>query len=250
MKAMILAAGLGTRLKPLTNDTPKALVKINNTPLLEIIITKLKYYGFDDVIINVHHFPDKIIRFLESKNNFGINMTISDERGRLLDTGGGIKKASWFFNDNKPFLVHNVDIVSKIDLKILYDYNFKTNASITLAVNKRESDRYLLFDKDDYLCAWENVITKERKIVAKKNEESRLQKENRFGYCGVKVMNPIVFKYFPDENIFSIIDFYLNVASREKVNCFFIKDIFWQDVGTIDQIKETEKFLNHDDLKT
>ena len=245
MKAMILAAGFGTRLKPLTNDIPKALVEINKTPLLELIIHKLKHYGFENIIINVHHFADKIIDFLKSNDNFGINIAISDERNLLLDTGGGIKKASWFFDNDQPFLIHNVDIISEINLKELYEYNLETQASITLAVNKRESDRYLLFDEESYLCAWENVITKEKKIVNRENEDSRQQKTERFGYCGIKVMHSKVFKYFPDENIFSIIDFYLKVASKEKVNCFFKENLFWQDVGTLGQLKETERHLRN-----
>ncbi len=242
MKAMILAAGLGTRLRPLTNDIPKALVKINNVPLLEIIVNKLKESGFDDITINVHHFADKVIDFVNSKDNFGINISISDERNLLLDTGGGIKKASVFFNNNQPFLVHNADIISNINLKKLYEYNLSTNAAITLAVNKRESDRYLLFDDKNNLTAWENKITGERKEVKMQTGNRRPHNENRFGYCGIQVMHPRVFKYFPDDSIFSIIDFYLYIASKETVNCFFINDSYWQDVGTIDELKTAENY--------
>ncbi|MGD8781567.1 MAG: nucleotidyltransferase family protein [Ignavibacteria bacterium] len=243
MKAMILAAGLGTRLKPITDNIPKALVKLNNKPLLDIIIEKLKASGFNDIIINVHHFADKIIDYIELNENFGIDITISDERDCLLDTGGGIKKASWFFDDGKPFLVHNVDIISKIDLNELYKYNIETNAAITLAVNKRESDRYLLFDKSNELTAWENKITGERKDVKKRNTENGEPKSERFyGYCGIKIMHPKVFKYFPKEKIFSIIDFYLKTASLELVNCFK-NNSEWIDVGTKEKLISASKII-------
>ncbi|HPC26641.1 MAG TPA: sugar phosphate nucleotidyltransferase, partial [Paludibacteraceae bacterium] len=134
MKALILAAGQGTRLKPLTNSIPKALITINGRTLLEYQILKLKNYGFDEIIINVHHFPDQIIDFLKSKNNFGLNIKISDERDFLLDTGGGIRQTEWFFNDGKPFLVHNVDIFSNIDLGQLYQQHLSLNGLATLVV--------------------------------------------------------------------------------------------------------------------
>ena len=122
MKAMILAAGLGTRLRPLTETTPKALIEVNDRPILEIIILRLKKYGFQDIIINVHHHYKQVLDFLKSHDNFGINIQISDERAQILETGGGIKKASWFLNGSEPFLVHNVDVISDIDLKELYCY--------------------------------------------------------------------------------------------------------------------------------
>ena len=131
MKAMIFAAGLGTRLKPVTDTIPKALVPVNGKPLLEHIILKIKNAGFDEIIVNVHHFPDQIIEFIELNNQFGIRIEISDERDRLLETGGGIKKAEWFFDDNQPFLVHNVDILSNLDLKKLYTNHLKSNSMAT-----------------------------------------------------------------------------------------------------------------------
>ena len=134
MKAMILAAGLGTRLKPITDSKPKALVEIKGNTLLQIVLTKMKNSGFDEVIINVHHFADKIIEYLNSKNNFGMHIHISDERGLLLDTGGGLKKASGFFNDGKSFLVYNVDVLSNIDLHLLYRTHLLSNSLVTLAV--------------------------------------------------------------------------------------------------------------------
>ncbi len=145
---MIFAAGLGTRLKPITDSIPKALVPINGKPLLQFVIEKLKMSGFDEIIVNVHHFPDQIIDFLNTNYNFGIHIEVSDERDLLLDTGGGIRKAQWFFDDGKPFLVHNVDILSNVDLKALYHQHLRTNCLATLVVSQRNTFRYLLFNDD------------------------------------------------------------------------------------------------------
>ncbi|MDR2853752.1 MAG: NTP transferase domain-containing protein, partial [Prevotellaceae bacterium] len=156
-KALIFAAGLGTRLQPFTNTMPKALVPIGGKPLLEHIILKLKHSGFDEIIINIHHFGEQIIDFLQNKNHFGIRIEISDERDILLNTGGGIRKTQWFFNDNAPFLVHNVDILSNIDLRNLYDNHLKNSALATLAVSERATQRYFLFDTQNTLHGWTNV---------------------------------------------------------------------------------------------
>ena len=143
---MIFAAGLGTRLKPLTDHTPKALVKVNGRPMLEHIILKLKASGFTEIVVNIHHFGEQIIDFLQANGNFGLNIHISDERDQLLDTGGGIKKASAFFQGNEPFLVHNVDILSNTDLRNLYLHHLKEGSDATLLVSQRATSRYLLFD--------------------------------------------------------------------------------------------------------
>ena len=149
MKSMIFAAGLGTRLKPLTDVMPKALVPIAGKPLLEHIIIKLKNAGSSEIIINVHHFADQIVAFLKSKNNFDIRIEISDESDCLLETGGGVKKAAWFFDNKKPFFVVNGDILSNINLNDLYEFHLKTNAFATLAVRKRETQRYFLFNQEN-----------------------------------------------------------------------------------------------------
>ena len=156
MKAMIFAAGLGTRLKPLTDSTPKALLPINGKPMLEHVILKLKDAGFHQIAINVHHLGDQIINFLAANNNFGIQIHISDERDYLLDTGGGIKHAAAFLQGNEPFLIHNVDILSDIDLRALYNHHIETNPLATLLVSKRNTSRYLLFNKENKLCGWRN----------------------------------------------------------------------------------------------
>ena len=147
MKAMIFAAGLGSRLKPLTDTMPKALVPIAGRPMLEHVILKLKASGFTEIVINIHHFGEQILDFLKENDNFGLTIHISDERDQLLDTGGGVKKARTFFeNSNEPFLVHNVDILSDIDLKELYDYHLQNGGVATLLASQRKTSRYLLFD--------------------------------------------------------------------------------------------------------
>ena len=169
MKAMIFAAGLGTRLKPLTDSTPKALVAVAGKPLLEHVINKLKKAGFDEILINVHHFPDQIIDFVKEHHNFGIRIEFSDERHCLLDTGGGIRKASEFFNDGQPFLVHNVDILSNVDLEALYQFHLNEMPLATLVVSERETSRYLLFDNGLYM--------------------------DEFAHCGIFKASPGVFRY-------------------------------------------------------
>lgn len=225
MKAMIFAAGLGTRLRPLTNYKPKALVEVNGKTLLELSIKKLTEQGFDQIIINVHHFADQVIEFL-SKHKFNARVEISDERNMLLETGGGLKKAKWFF-DGTPFLVYNVDIVSDIDLYELYQTHLKNRSIATLAVRDRISSRYFLFDDDNILCGWENIKTSEKKIV---RENSNL---TQFAFSGIHVIDPKLFEYFPDDDRFSIIDVYLHAAKKEKIKGFIHNSTFWKDVGSI-----------------
>ena len=238
MKAMIFAAGLGTRLKPLTDNKPKALMEIKNIPLLQIVLTKLKDYGFDEVIINVHHFADKIIDYLESKNNFGIHIQISDERDLLLDTGGGLKKASWFFNDGKPFLVYNVDVLSDIDLHKLYRTHLLTNSLVTLAVRNRESKRYFLFNKENILCGWKNIKTGETKIT--RQSESQLKP---LANSGIQIIDPRIFNLMPEEKVFSIIDLYLKLAPDYKISAFIHDENYWLDLGKKESLAEAEKLL-------
>ena len=164
MKAMIFAAGLGSRLKPITDSLPKALVPVGGKPLLEHNILKLKQAGFDEIMINIHHFGDQIIDFLAAKNNFDIRIELSDERNELLDTGGGMKKAAYFFDDDRPFLVHNVDILSNVDLKEVYNQHLKDPERLaSLVVSYRDTYRYLIFDDSGCLQGWVNIRTGETK---------------------------------------------------------------------------------------
>ena len=157
---MIFAAGLGSRLKPLTDSMPKALVPIAGRPMLEHVILKLKASGFTEIVINIHHFGEQILDFLKANDNFGLTIHISDEREQLLDTGGGVRKACTFFeHSDEPFLVHNVDILSDVDLKELYDYHLQNGSVATLLASRRKTSRYLLFDTDRRLCGWINKDT-------------------------------------------------------------------------------------------
>ena len=240
MKAMIFAAGLGTRLKPLTDNLPKALVPINGKPLLEYIIVRLKKFGVDEIIVNVHHFPDLIIDFLKQNNNFGIRIEISDERDLLLDTGGAIRKAAWFFDDGKPFLVHNVDIFSNVDLSDLYMQHAQNNSIATLVVSKRDTFRYLLFNENKYLCGWVNEKTGETK-PASLSEINSLEK---LAFAGIQILSPKVFELMEDlPPKFPIMDFYLSNAQTQKIYGYVPTDFRMLDVGKLDIIDEAERFV-------
>jgi NDP-sugar pyrophosphorylase family protein len=242
MKAMIFAAGLGTRLRPLTNTMPKALVAVGGKPLLQHIIGKLKLSGFDEIIINIHHFGQQIIDFVELNNHFGIRIEFSDEREELLDTGGGIKKAAWFFDDGKPFLVHNVDILSNIDLNELYNSHLKRNSLATLVCSKRQTSRYLLFNRDNHLRGWINKKTGETKSPFPDFNPKQYRK---LAFAGIQILRPSIFRYMEDlPDKFSIIDFYLSICDKETVTCYFPDNLKVIDVGKTDSLKEAAQFLD------
>jgi NDP-sugar pyrophosphorylase family protein len=234
MKAMILAAGLGTRLGSLTASRPKALVELNGTPLLALVIQRLQLFGFDEIIINIHHFAEQIIQYLQRHNNFGLRISISDEREMLLDTGGGIKKAEWFFNNGQPFLVHNVDIISSIDLKALYQYHHDTQAMATLACKERSSSRYFLFDRQQRLCGWENNQTGEQKIAIPVS----LDELQQMAFSGIHVIRPELLRQIRQTGAFSIIDIYLHLAASNLINCFDICEADVTDVGKPEQLQQ------------
>ncbi|MGC3978557.1 MAG: nucleotidyltransferase family protein [Paludibacteraceae bacterium] len=243
MKALIFAAGLGTRLKPITDNLPKALVPINGKPLLEHIILKLKTAGFDEIIVNVHHFPDLIINFLKEKNNFGIRVEISDERDNLLDTGGGIKKTENFFSDGMPFLAHNVDILSNVDLRELYDFHRKQAGVLsTLVVNKRETFRYLLFNNDNNLCGWINEKTNETKPHPNINPAYY----KKLAYSGIQIISPQIFDAMKSHSDkFPIMDFYLQNCHTQKIKGYIPENLRVIDVGKINVLDEAEEFILH-----
>ena len=238
MKAMIFAAGLGTRLRPLTNTIPKALVEVNGSPLLEIVITRLRRYGFQDIIINTHHFADRIHEFLRAKRNFGVNIHLSHERDGLLDTGGGLKNASWFFNDDAPFLVHNVDILSDIHLQEFYETHLHTQALATLAVTRRNSTRCLLFDHHNTLCGWKNRQTQEFKMA-----RTTVSEPIPLAFSGIHVISPSIFTMMPDQKIFSIIEVYLRVAATEKIMAFHHDHTLWIDLGKKENLSPAGEIL-------
>jgi len=236
MKAMILAAGLGTRLKPLTDHTPKALLQAGPYTLLEFAVLKLVGAGFSDLIVNVHHHADKVIKYLADHKNFGCNISISDERDQLLDTGGGIRKASWFFSDGSPFLVYNVDIVTDLDLAALYRFHTGSMNLATLVVRRRKTSRYLLFDEFMKLKAWENVSTGEKRIVQMTSEPL-----NPYAFSGIHVISPEIFGLMEAQDRFSIIDTYLRVAATHPVGGYPDESLLWADAGKPDSLAEAGK---------
>jgi len=233
---MILAAGEGTRLKPLTDKIPKALLEVKGKPLLEHTINYLMHYGVDEIVINVHHFAEQIIAYLESKKNFNIRIEISDETDKLLDTGGGLKKASWFFNDKSSFILATVDIITNLNLNKLYEFHVKSGALVTLAVKKRPSTREFLFDKDYCLCGWKSNITGEKKLLVSKDVI-----KHSIAFSGYHVINPSIFELITEEDSFPITDLYLRLAREQIIKGFSHDESFWMEFGRIDNIEKAEK---------
>jgi mannose-1-phosphate guanylyltransferase len=237
MKAMILAAGLGTRLRPLTDDRPKALVEVAGRTLLEITLTRLSSFGIRDMVINVHHFADKVVDYLRVHKNFGMHIEISRE-DVLLDTGGGLKKASWFFLGNsaagdEPFILHNVDILSTIDLQRMVEAHNEKKALATLTVQQRDSSRLLLFDENLCLCGRRAGRDREPEIVC---PSANLQP---LAFCGVHVISPRFLRMMQEDGVFSIIDSYLRLAARgEDIRGFPADEYYWRDLGKLDQVRQ------------
>jgi len=231
MKGMVLAAGLGTRLRPLTNDRPKALVKIAERTLLEITLARLREFGIHDVIVNAHHFADMIVDYLKANQNFGMHIEISREE-TLLDTGGGLKQAGWFFeNGSEPFILHNVDVISTIDLNAMLRAHSDGNNLATLAVKERPSSRYLIFDKDLQLCG--RRLVKEQKV-----ESVRTAKQPKdLAFAGIHVLSPRLVSMMTEDGAFSIITSYLRLAGLgEKIAGFRADGFKWRDVGTAESL--------------
>ena len=243
MKAMIFAAGLGTRLKPFTDHMPKALVPVAGKPMLEHVILKLKSFGVDELVINVHHFAQQIIDFLKEKDNFGIKIWISDETEELLETGGGIKKAAPFFDE--PFLVHNADILSNVDLKAMYDYHLTSGNDATLLVSPRKTVRYLLLNETNRLCGWVNKDTLQTKPEGFVYQPE-IQKEYAFG--GIHIISPTLFNYMEGwSGKFSIMDFYLQTCQKAQLGGYIKDDLHLIDIGKLETLAKAEEFIrqNH-----
>jgi NDP-sugar pyrophosphorylase family protein len=230
MKAMILAAGLGTRLRPLTDNRPKALVDVAGRTLLEITLSRLRSFGVSEVIVNVHHFADKVVEYLKANKNFGIRIEVSRE-DVLLDTGGGLKKAAWFFLEDatrldEPFLLHNVDVISTIDLARMLEFHKEHRALATLAVQTRETSRYLLFDDHLQLCGRRAGRDQEAEIVRPSDQLQPL------AFSGIHVISPRLLPMITEEGIFSIIPSYLRLAAQgENILAFRADDYYWRDLG-------------------
>ena len=240
MKAMVLAAGLGTRLRPLTDDRPKALVEIGGRTLLEITLSRLRAFGVREVIINVHHFAGMIVEYLKAQDNFGMRIEVSGEE-LLLDTGGGLKKASWFFLEddqrlNAPFLLHNVDVISTIDFGCMLQAHRERRALATLAVQERETSRYLLFDDRLQLCGRRAGREKESEAV---RPSEKLQ---ALAFAGIHVISPRLLTMMSEEGAFPIISTYLRLAARgEVITGFRADEYYWRDLGKPDQLRQAEE---------
>jgi NDP-sugar pyrophosphorylase family protein len=240
MKAMILAAGLGTRLRPLTDDRPKALVEVAERTLVEIALTRLGSFGIRDVIINVHHFADQIVDYLKAHKNFGMRIEISRE-DVLLDSGGGLKKAGWFFLESstaadEPFILHNVDVLSAMDLRRMVEVHIQKKALATLAVQQRDSSRVLLFDENLRLAGRRAGRDLEPEIVCPSANLRPL------AFCGVHVISPRFLRMMQEDGVFSIIDSYLQLASRvENILGFPADEYYWRDVGKFEQVQQADE---------
>ena len=254
MKAMIFAAGLGTRLKPLTDNMPKALVPLAGKTLLQWQIERLKAAGITDIVVNVHHFPDMIINYLRENNNFGCRISVSDERDMLLETGGGLRKAKSLLlevgsresgNSNEPILICNVDILSNIDLPTLLNA-YNPDEMGVVVVSERDTQRYLLFDEENRLCGWTNIATGEIRPASLASSPNSLI-ASRLAFSGMQVLNPRIFDCM-DELVnqkgekFSLIDLYLNIAEKEILRAYIPENYRMMDVGKIAQLSEAESF--------
>ena len=235
MKAMVLAAGLGTRLRPLTDNRPKALVEIGGRTLLEITLWRLREFGIREVIINVHHFAEMIVVYLRARQNFGMRIEISPEEA-LLDTGGGLKKAGWFFREDagkEPFLLHNVDVVSTVDFARLVKCHRENAALATLAVQDRETSRYLLFDEQVRLCGRRAGLDGEAEFVRPSSRWSAL------AFTGIHVISPQFLTMMSEDGAFSIINTYLRLAEAgDKILGFRADDYYWRDLGKPEQVRQ------------
>ncbi len=239
MNCLIFAAGLGTRLKPLTDTMPKAMVPVAGKPLIEHLLRKVAAAGFDKAVVNVHHFADQIIDFV-SRRDFGLKIAISDERDALLETGGGIKKAQSLLGTDQPFLAHNVDILSNLDLHQFYQMHRSSDLA-TLLVSRRATSRYLLFDAERRLVGWTNVQTGE---VKSPYPDLDVQRCEKLAFSGIHTISPAIFPLMEAwQGRFSIIDFYLSVCASQTIRGVEVPHTKILDVGKIDTLHEAEKFL-------
>ena len=235
MKGMILAAGLGTRLKPFTESHPKALLPINGKTLLQRNIEYLQSFNVKDVVVNVHHFAAQIKDALTENNGWGSNITISDETDMVLETGGGLKKAAFFLEDsNEAFVLMNADILTDLNIDEIHNLHLQSNVLATLAVTNRSTSRYLLFDDNNNLCGWKNEITGEQKG----------KPGNKKAFSGIHIISPKIFQYIKEEGKFSMIDLYLRLATEGfKINCYDHSDGKLLDVGKPESVEIAENMF-------
>jgi NDP-sugar pyrophosphorylase family protein len=229
MKAMILAAGVGSRLRPLTDDTPKALIDVGGAPMIEHVIRRLKLSGVTEIVVNLFHLGDRIVDFLAARGNFGLRVAFTRE-AELLDTGGGLKNAAQFFDDGRPFYLHNVDVLSEIDLVELRRIHRANHALATLAVQRRPSSRLLLFDRDGLLCGRET-----REGVEWANAPVR--DVERLAFTGIHMIDPAIFPKMTETGIFPITQAYLRLAGEgERIVACRVDGSYWQDIGSLENL--------------
>jgi NDP-sugar pyrophosphorylase family protein len=239
MKAIIFAAGLGTRLKPITNHIPKALVRVNGKPLIDYAIEKLINAGIHEIVINIHHFGNLIVKHIE-KSSYPISIQFSDEHDQLLETGGALKKAAPLLKDNDPVIALNVDIISSINLKKLISQHIETNALVTLAVRNRKTSRYLLFNNQMELTGWKNIKTNEVRMARYQQKDL-----SQLAFSGIQVLSPHFFDLITETGKFSVIETYLRLASTQKIIGFHDKSPFWIDIGKPGEIENAERYLSN-----
>lgn len=236
MKAMLFAAGLGTRLKKETQEKPKALVEIGGKSLLQHAIEKLKNEGISEIVVNVHHFSGLMKSFL-SEHNFGLPINVSDETDELLETGGGLKKAAPQLESEKPIILYNVDILCNLNIKNVIEYHTKNKALATLVVRDRETQRYFKFNREKRLVGWVNKKTGETKVSV----PCDFGEATSMAFSGIHIINPEILKLLPDEKRFSITDWYLNLAKEHLLQGYFDTSSLWMDVGKPEQLAEARK---------
>ena len=239
MKALIFAAGLGTRLRPLTDKLPKALVPVAGKPMLQWVTEKFIASGVTDIVVNVHHHPDMLIDFINNFNYPGIQFHISDERDQLLDTGGGLKKAEVYLNGPDPFIVHNADVLSNIDLRVMLDYHKRKKPLVTLAVSARKTSRHFLW-AGCRLAGWENKISCE-KILCQPNEKIILR---QLAFSGIHVLDPKIFSLINETGSFPIKDLYLRLAASHHIAAYEHDPRHWFDIGSPEKLENAERMIS------
>ncbi|MCX7861385.1 MAG: nucleotidyltransferase family protein [Bacteroidales bacterium] len=243
VQAMIFAAGLGTRLQPITNTMPKALVEVGGITLLEHAVRHLHYYGVNSIVVNVHHFAEKVInKAYELEKKYTVTIQISDERSCLLETGGGLKKASHYFQNASAIILYNADILSNLDLNELIDHHFHHKPLATLSVRSRKTHRYFLFNENMELCGWKNMLNNEIKICC-----SKIQKLTPLAFSGIQIVSPEMLSLIQSwGNVFSMTDVYIRLCPFYRILGLFDKQSLWFDIGTPEKLNEAnEHFKNY-----
>lgn len=233
---MIFAAGLGSRLQPLTNNLPKALIPVNGKPMLQLVIEKIIAAGAKQIVVNMHHHPDAMRQFMSSLQYPGICLSLSDESSMLLDTGGGLKKAAGLLHDSQAIILHNADVLCDLRLGDMLSAHLKGHAMATLAVSRRKSSRYFLWEGKQ-LQGWKNIRTGETIYCGKQP----VQNEQAMAFSGIHIVSPDLFRHFPAADRFSIISLYLELAKRYPVHCFEHDHRFWADIGTAEKLTKAKQ---------